>query len=140
MFDKVIILGIFVSLIYSELTGFSPSGLIVPGYIALNINNPSRIGVTLLVSLTTFLILKFLSNYAIIYGKRQFALSVGISLIVNFILTMFFPASLGVIGNIIPGIIANEWTKEGILISSISLSIVVLVIVLSMLAVKMPIF
>lgn len=140
MFDKVIILGIFVSLIYSELTGFSPSGLIVPGYLALNASNPSRIFFTLLVSLITYLIIKFVSEYTIIYGKRQFAMSVGVSLLVNLILTTVMPSSLGIIGNIIPGIIANEWNKEGIIVSSISLTIVVLIIVLIMLALGMPIF
>ncbi len=140
MFDKVIILGIFISLIYSEITGFSPSGLIVPGYLAININNPERIAVTLLVSLLTFFIIKLLSNYTIIYGKRQFALSVGIALIINLIFTGFFITSIGIIGNIIPGIIANEWTKEGLLISSISLGVVVLVIVLVMIILGMPVF
>lgn len=140
MFDKVIILGIFISLIYSEITGFSPSGLIVLGYLAININNPERIAVTLLVSLLTFFIIKLLSNYTIIYGKRQFALSVGIALIINLIFTGFFITSIGIIGNIIPGIIANEWTKEGLLISSISLGVVVLVIVLVMIILGMPVF
>ena len=140
MFDKVIILGIFISLIYSEITGFSPSGLIVPGYLAININNPERIAVTLLVSLLSFFIIKLLSNYTIIYGKRQFALSVGIALIINLIFTGFFITSIGIIGNIIPGIIANEWTKEGLLISSISLGVVVLVIVLVMIILGMPVF
>lgn len=140
MFDKVIILGIFISLIYSEITGFSPSGLIVPGYLAININNLERIGVTLLVSLITYLLIKILSKYTIIYGKRQFALSVGIALMINLIFTSFFVTSIGIIGNIIPGIIANEWIKEGILISSISLGIVVLIIVLLMIVFSMPVF
>lgn len=140
MFDKVIIMGIFISLIYSEVTGFSPSGLIVPGYLAININNPERIVVTLLVSLLTYFIIKILSKYTIIYGKRQFALSVGIALLINILLTNFFPTSIGIIGNIIPGIIANEWTKEGILISLISLGVVVLVIVLVMIILGMPVF
>ena len=140
MFDKVIILGIFISLISSEITGFSPSGLIVPGYLAININNLERIGVTLLVSLITYLLIKILSKYTIIYGKRQFALSVGIALMINLIFTSFFVTSIGIIGNIIPGIIANEWIKEGILISSISLGIVVLIIVLLMIVFSMPVF
>jgi poly-gamma-glutamate biosynthesis protein PgsC/CapC len=140
MFDKVIIIGIFISLAYSEITGFSPSGLIVPGYIAVNINNPSRIISTLCISLITYLLLKLLSKYTIIYGKRQFALAVGIALVINIFSTLTIPFSLGIIGNIIPGIIANEWLKEGMIVSLVSLSVVVLIIVTIMIISGMPVF
>lgn len=140
MFDKVIIIGIFISLIYSEITGFSPSGLIVPGYLAININNPSRIIFTLFVSLLTFVIVKIISKYAIIYGKRQFSLSVGISVILNLIIITIYPTSFGIIGNIIPGIISNEWLKEGVFVSLTSLALVVGLIILIMIGISLPVF
>ena len=104
MFDKVIIIGIFVSLIYAELTGFSACGLVVPGYIAININNPERILYTLALSFLTYLIIKLLANVAIIYGKRQFSLAIGLSILLNLLLTTILPFNFGVIGNIIAGL------------------------------------
>lgn len=140
MFDKVIVIGIFISLIYSEITGFSPSGLIVPGYIALNINNPIRIISTLIVALFTYIIIKLLKNFMIIYGKRQFALSIAISIIVNYLIVNISPFNMfNVIGNIISGIISNQWQKEGILISLISLAIVVCIIIVLMMLIGFPI-
>lgn len=128
MYDTIIVVGILVSLAYSEITGFSPSGLIVPSYIALNIFNPHRLISTFFVALLTYGILSFMSKRLIIYDKRQFALSVGISVLASIALTYILPINLNVIGNIISGIIANEWKKEGFFISTISLIIVVAII------------
>ncbi|MDO5028300.1 MAG: poly-gamma-glutamate biosynthesis protein PgsC [Bacillota bacterium] len=140
MFDKVIIIGIFVSLIYSELTGFSSSGLVVPGYLAINLNNPERILYTFCLSLLTYICIKVLSNFAIIYGKRQFSLAIGLSILLNILLTGILPFNFGVIGNIIAGLICNNWLKEGIFQSSLSLLIVSSIVVLFMVILKIPIF
>lgn len=139
MYDKIIIIGIFISLIFSEITGFSASGLIVPGYIAININNPYRILWTLGISLATYLIVKLLSKYLIIYGKRQFALCIGISVILQMFILSRFPIHFGVIGNVIAGIMANEWIKEGIFRSLVSLTIVVLIVLFIMVLMDVPI-
>ncbi len=140
MFDKVIIIGIFVSLIYAELTGFSACGLVVPGYIAININNPERIFYTLVLSFLTYLIIRLLSNVAIIYGKRQFSLAIGLSILLNILLTTLLPFNFGVIGNIIAGLIANNFLKEGIFTSIVSLIIVSAIVVLLMVLLKVPVF
>lgn len=141
MYDKVIILGIFISLIYTEITNISPSGLIVPGYIALNLNNVDRIILTLLVSLITYLIIRLLSKYIIIYGRRQFAISVALAILVNYIVSKYIISNTyGAIGNIIPGIIANSWINEGIIPSIISLFIVVLIIGIIMMITGIPVF
>ena len=124
--------GIFLSLFYWEITGLSACGLIVPGYIALNLGNGERILSTFSVALITFAIIKLLSRYLIIYGKRQFALAIGISLIVNAAIFRIVPLPLGVIGNIVPGIIANSFLKEGIGISIMSLIIVVAILAVVM--------
>jgi len=47
MYNEVVLAGVALSLIFSELTGLSPAGLVVPGYIALSLQNPSRVVYTL---------------------------------------------------------------------------------------------
>ena len=47
MYNQVIILSVIISLIYTELTGYS-AGLIISGYLALNLQNPARLVFTLL--------------------------------------------------------------------------------------------
>ena len=74
MVNEVIILGIILSIIFYEITEISPGGLIVPAYIAFYLDNPQRVVITILAGILTFLIVKFISNHAIVYGRRKFAL------------------------------------------------------------------
>ena len=64
-------LGMIISLILTESVGVTAGGLIVPGYIALNLHSPAMVLTTFGISLFTLAILNFLSRYIIIYGKRR---------------------------------------------------------------------
>ena len=64
-------LGMIISLILTESVGVTAGGLIVPGYIALNLHSPYMVLITFLISLFTLLVLNFLSKFIIIYGKRR---------------------------------------------------------------------
>ena len=64
-------LGMIISLILTESVGVTAGGLIVPGYIALNLHSPYMVLITFLISILTLLILNFLSRFIIIYGKRR---------------------------------------------------------------------
>jgi hypothetical protein len=50
LYDSAILLGILVSLFFTELTGLS-AGLVVPGYLVLCLHAPWRIVYTLLIAL-----------------------------------------------------------------------------------------
>lgn len=126
MLDSIVILGIIVSIIYYEITEISPGGIIVPGYMVLFLNQPIRIVITLMLSITTLYIVKLLSNYTILYGKRKFALMIIISFIIGSgmdVLRLPVSASL-IIGCLVPGIIAQNMDRQGILKTFSSLSIV----------------
>ena len=71
MANDIIIFGIILSIIFYEITEISPGGLIVPAYIAFYINTPQRIIITIIAGILTFLIVKFISNHTIIYGRRK---------------------------------------------------------------------
>ena len=49
MYNETILLGVVLSLIFTEITGLS-AGLIVPGYLALYLHSPGRIVCTLLLA------------------------------------------------------------------------------------------
>ncbi|RXG66319.1 poly-gamma-glutamate biosynthesis protein PgsC, partial [Candidatus Atribacteria bacterium 1244-E10-H5-B2] len=51
MIYQAIGIGIVVSFAFYEIVGLSPGGIVVPGYIALFLDQPIRILVTLLVAL-----------------------------------------------------------------------------------------
>ncbi|MBC8588993.1 poly-gamma-glutamate biosynthesis protein PgsC [Tissierellaceae bacterium BX21] len=142
MSKECMILGILLSIIYYELTEISPGGLIVPGYIALYINSPEKIFYTLIISILTFLIVKVIGSFAILYGKRRFAIMILFSFIIKYFIGLFhiIPGNLDVIGYLIPGIIAQDFEKQGIFNTIISLSIVVAILVLILLLFNISVF
>lgn len=117
---STIVLGIIISIIFFELTDISPGGIIVPGYIALFLNQPERIVFTIILSMLTLLIVNILSNYTILYGRRRFGMMIIISFIIQFIIRIIINKFLlpefliaSSIGYIIPGIIAQDIGRQG---------------------------
>lgn len=133
MANDIIIFGIILSIIFYEITEISPGGLHVPAYIAFYINTPQRIIITIIAGILTFLIVKFISNHTIIYGRRKFALCIMISFMIRLILKYFniyivneyeiYILGGSVIGVIIPGIMAQEMDRHGIVRTVSSLMI-----------------
>ena len=84
-----IILGIAVSLIFTELTGISAGGIVVPAYLALTVNEPSILISTLAIGLISYVAVEFgLSRFMMLYGKRKFAAFVFIALILRILLNL----------------------------------------------------
>lgn len=130
MYD-IIILGIVMSIIFYELTEISPGGLIVPGYIAIYLSQPTKILSTVILSLIVILVERLLSNYMVLYGRRRFGVMVIIGFIVRFILNLGFAdvsiLSLSLsssIGYLIPAIIAQDIEKQGFMKTISSMLIV----------------
>jgi poly-gamma-glutamate biosynthesis protein PgsC/CapC len=130
MIYQAIGIGVMVSFAFYEVVGFSPGGIVVPGYIALFLDQPIRILVTLLVALLTYFSVKILSNYIILYGRRRFLTMVLVSFLLKWLIEEMIikmPISsieLRSIGYIIPGLIANEMRRQGIFPTIYSLAIV----------------
>ena len=127
-------LGLLVSLLYIGLTGIYPGGIIVPSYLVLFINQPARIIGTLIAAWLTVLCFKLASQYLVIFGRRRFVFMILVggtwTLLWQQFLPIIFPASLEfrVIGWVIPGLIANNFERQGILITIASLVTVTVVV------------
>jgi len=113
-------LGIFLSLVLSETLGVTAGGIIVPGYIALYLHQPLQVLVTFFVAILVWAIIQILGNIIFLYGKRRIVLALLLGFFFGYISRnfVFFPQDLGsvaVIGNIIPGLIANWMDRQGII-------------------------
>ena len=120
-------IGMVLSLFLTETLGVTAGGIIVPGYIAMNLESPERLIITFGISILTFLIIKLLSKFIMVYGKRRLVLTLLIGFLFGYLSRsyLFRPeimitANLGipdfiVIGNIIPGLIANWMDRQGVL-------------------------
>lgn len=64
-------IGLFFTLLLTHTLGLAAGGLVVPGYVALQLTDPLSLAITLLATLMTYLIVKVIASFAIIYGRRQ---------------------------------------------------------------------
>ena len=115
-------IGMVLSLFLTETLGVTAGGIIVPGYIAMNLESPERLVITFGISIITFLLIKLLSQYIMVYGKRRLVLALLIGFLLGYLSRSenIITAGLGttdfmVIGNIIPGLIANWMDRQGVL-------------------------
>jgi poly-gamma-glutamate biosynthesis protein PgsC/CapC len=129
-------LGLVVSIIFSETLGLAAGGMVVPGYIAMMFHEPSRIAGTILVSVFTFLVIKFLSNYVFVYGRRRTVLVILVGFLIGWFSREFLIFNIAegqalefqAVGFIIPGLIANWMERQGV-IQTLSTMIVAAVLV-----------
>ena len=126
-------LGIVLSLVLSETLGVTAGGVIVPGYIAIYLNHPIQVLVTFVVSILVWGIIQGLGHVMFLYGKRRIVLALILGFFLGYISRnmIFVPPEVGsvaVIGNIIPGLIANWMDQQGV-IRTVSVVVLTAVIV-----------
>ena len=118
--DEVTVgMGIILSLVLSETLGVTAGGIIVPGYLALYLHQPIQVIVTILVAIIVWVIIQVLGKRVFLYGKRRIVLALILGFFFGFLSRniIFFMqdgTSLAVIGNIIPGLIANWMDRQGV--------------------------
>jgi len=131
---EISFIGLLISLVYVGLTGFYPGGIIVPSYLVLFMEQPSRIAGTLVAAFLTLICYTIASKYLILFGKRRFIFMILFGGLWTFVwLTVFpsiFPASVEfrVIGWVIPGLIANNFERQGVLVTTASLVTVTVIV------------
>lgn len=119
-------IGLLVSLFLSEALGMAGAGLVVPGYLALNLTHPISVAVTLIAGFAAFGIVRALGSIVIIFGRRRTILMILAGYLTGMIAGHFIGGEVGedmypVIGFIIPGLIAIWLDRRGIVESFCSL-------------------
>lgn len=118
-------LGLVVSLFFSEILGLAAGGLVVPGYIALYLDQPLRILGTILAALVTYGFVRLVGRFVLLYGRRTMVFSVLAGFLfgylTRYLLVFNATLDLGVdasviqsIGYIIPGLIAYWMSRQGV--------------------------
>lgn len=122
MTDQLVLsigLGLAISVLFSETFGIAAGGMIVPGYLALHLDEPVTLALTALASILTYGIVKSISTFMIVYGRRRTVLMILTGYILGGVITQLAPAQVGtetveVIGYIIPGLIAIWLDRQGV--------------------------
>lgn len=116
-------IGLLISLAIIGLTGVYPGGIIVPSYLVLFISEPERIVGTLVAALLTLLVYLLASRWLILFGRRRFVFLILVggvwSILSRMLLPAIFPLSVEftVIGWVIPGLVANHFERQGVLVT-----------------------
>ena len=133
MFFETFLIGIIIAVFYIEIFDIYPGGIIVPAYIALSLDHPSRILVTIFIAFLSLYTYKLLSRFLILFGKRRFVMMILLGAIWSQIWLFLFPhflsnsIELKAIGWLIPGLLANKLERQKIiptLASMITVSII----------------
>ena len=123
MLELAIGVGLFINMIFTELLGLAAGGMVVPGYIALSLDEPWRVGSTVGISLLVFWLIRFLSRFMLIYGRRHLVAAI----LLGYILTMAMARitsleslvdakiTLRAVGLIVPGLIAYWMERQGVI-------------------------
>lgn len=127
MIYETLFIGLIVAVLYVEIMDIYPGGIIVPAYMALFLDQPLRILVTILVAVLSLMTYKLLSQVFILFGRRRFVMLILLGALWGEIWFLFLPhvysgaMELRVIGWVIPGLLANNLEKQRFLATVASL-------------------
>jgi len=141
MLQESIGLSIILSFLAGEFLGISAGGLVSPGYLAFFLDQPLRLLSTMALAAAIFLGVRLMQRFMILHGRRRFMATVLMGLAGTWILEqLFFYANtmnqdIRIIGYIIPGLIANDMLRQGVIKTTLmTLLVAVLVRLIVMLA------
>lgn len=112
------LIGLAVALLYVEITGLLPGGIIVPAYFALYAGQPWRIAATLVAAVLAVGAYRFLSGRLLLFGRRRFVFLLFLGGLIGQVWLVLWPKlfsaplDLRVIGWIIPGLLANTLARQ----------------------------
>jgi len=135
-------IGLIASFLFTEITGLYGGGLVVPGYLALYLDQPTRVGATLLLAGITYAVVWVLSHAIILYGRRRFMAMVLTAFWLGWLavkLGVWIPGAsqeVRAIGYIIPGLIANDISKQGVVRTFASVLLLAAVVRLALVLVR----
>lgn len=138
MLFNLVALSVILSFIITEFTGLLTGGLVSCGYLAYFFNEPTRVAATIAIALLITIVVRVLQHFIILYGRRRFALSLVLSLISVYaleksaFLLSYFDLDFRVIGFIIPGLIASDMEKQGIIKTLLTIAALTVVVRLLM--------
>ena len=129
--------GLSASLALAEILSIAPGGYIVPGYLALSLDQPGRVVATIGVALAAYLVMKAVGQFVILYGMRRFVLYllVGFAIGIGYATAVAQHAQTPIqaVGFLVPGLIASWMDRQGVLVTLGSMVTVVVIARLALL-------
>ena len=105
---------IALSMFFTRRTGMSCGGVITPGLLALSLGDPLKVGLALGAGVVLSFVLGAFVRLTGIYGRERLALSLLLALGARVVFQAFFPIPSLWLGWIVPGLIAADIQRQGI--------------------------
>ncbi|MET0429144.1 MAG: poly-gamma-glutamate biosynthesis protein PgsC [Microvirga sp.] len=144
MLSVTLVIGVVVSLLLTELTGLTAGGIIVPGYVALVLDRPAALLGFVAIALASYGVIQLLRRRLLLFGSRRFAVAVltglGFTLLAQHLSDAMLVGTVewAGIGLVVPGLLAHQFDRQGILKTLAALAIAApLTRLLSVLAVRL---
>ncbi len=115
---ETIFIGVVVALLYTELTGIQPGGIIVPAFLSLSLDRPAGAVVIVAVACLSVLVFRWASRYFILFGRRRFVLMILLGGLSVQAVWLAAPGLLSAappvraLGLVVPGLLANNLERQ----------------------------
>ncbi|MBN2206788.1 MAG: poly-gamma-glutamate biosynthesis protein PgsC [Candidatus Aminicenantes bacterium] len=115
---ETLLVGVVVALVYIEIAGVWPGGIIVPGFFALSLDRPERAAWTLAAALLALGAYRLLARRFLLFGRRRFAVMLLLGAILAAAGALIWSglgpgfAELRAVGWVVPGLIANQLARQ----------------------------
>ena len=140
-FALVLIVGLAISLLCSEIFGISPGGIITPVYLAMVCDDIKIVVFIFLIAAVAFGIVSFGGRPLVLFGRRKFVFTMVVAVTLRTILSFVYPflpyesLILRGIGVVVPALLANQFSKQGVTLTTVAsvgttIAVVLVVIVL----------
>lgn len=131
MLQEAVGIGLFIALLFGEMFGITPGGMVVPGYFALQLRHPERVVITLAMALAVLGLVRLADRHVLLYGRRRFVVTVLLGFTLGFTLEEVLRSDvtgLGTefraIGFIVPGLVAEWMDQQGVIVTIAGLLLV----------------
>jgi poly-gamma-glutamate biosynthesis protein PgsC/CapC len=121
MVYETFLIGILLAVLYTEVINLYPGGLIVPAYLALYLDQPVSLALTLLAAILTLISYRLLSRFLILFGKRRFAMFIFLGILwsqlIMIVVPEMFPSGVEwkILGWVVPGLLGNNLEKQPVI-------------------------
>lgn len=123
MNHETLLIGFLVAMVFHELTGIYPGGIVVPAYLALYAGEPARLAGTAAAAAVGLGAYRLLSTRLLLFGRRRFFVLVTVSglaaLASGLVVPALLPEAAGwrAVGIVVPGLLADSCRKQGVLVT-----------------------
>ena len=134
MLPQAVGTGLLVSLFFGEMFGITAGGMVVPGYIALQLVGPTRVLGTIAVALVVLFLIRTADKFTLLYGRRRFVLTILLGFFLGLALEELLRTDITgthvefrAIGFVIPGLLAQWMDHQGVTVTLAGLMVVAVI-------------